>query len=107
MIEERPTLQECQAFHRWLDEQKGFSNDLPANVMLLVEEVGEVAKAVRSYLKGGRLGDSQEQELARDHLREELADCLAYIAKLANYTDIDLERAYVEKMRYNMTRVWD
>jgi NTP pyrophosphatase (non-canonical NTP hydrolase) len=27
-----------------------------------------------------------------------LADCLAYLLKLANYTGVDLERAYLAKM---------
>ena len=104
MVKDQPTLRDCQAFHAWLDEKKGFSRDLPLNVMLLVEEVGEVAKEVRRMMHFA--SDDMRRETARDHLREELADCLAYIAKLANYTEIDLEKAYVQKMRYNIERVW-
>lgn len=75
------------------------------NVMLLVEEVGEVAKEVRRMRYAA--GDPAMSERARENLREELADCLAYVVKLANYTGIDLEAAYVSKMRVNMTRVWN
>lgn len=103
MLKQTPTLSDCQAFHRWLDCEKGFSDDLPTNVMLLVEEVGEVAKEVRRLLHAS---DEGVRQGARDHLREELADCLAFIAKLANYTDIDLEQAYVEKMTKNIGRNW-
>jgi NTP pyrophosphatase (non-canonical NTP hydrolase) len=39
-------------------------------------------------------------------LRNELADLLAYILKLANYTGIDLEQAYLEKMGHNIGRDW-
>ncbi len=108
MLPDRPTLQDCQAFHEWLDEEKGFSQDLPLNVMLLVEEVGEVAKEVRRLQ--GTLGYPDlvtREEEAREHLRDELADCLAYIVKLSNYVGIDLEVAYVRKMRYNMVREWN
>ncbi|OPG15963.1 hypothetical protein B2M26_09050 [Ferroacidibacillus organovorans] len=71
--------------------------------MLLVEEVGEVAKEVRRLLHAT---DDAVRQGAHDHLREELADCLAFIAKLANYTDIDLQQAYVEKMTKNIGRNW-
>ena len=108
MLSDRPTLRECQEFHRWLDREKGFSGDLPTNVMLLVEEIGEVAKEVRGLMRSGAdPGRLRQAQAARGRLREELADCLAYIVKLANYTDIDLEQAYVEKMRVNIERVWN
>jgi NTP pyrophosphatase (non-canonical NTP hydrolase) len=35
-----------------------------------------------------------------------LADCLAYILKLANYMEVDLEEAYLEKMKTNVGRNW-
>ncbi|PWI58965.1 MazG nucleotide pyrophosphohydrolase domain-containing protein [Sulfoacidibacillus thermotolerans] len=108
MLPDRPTLQDCQRFHEWLDKEKGFSQDLPLNVMLLVEEVGEVAKEVRRLQ--GAMGHPEmiaKEGEAREHLRDELADCLAYIVKLANYVGIDLELAYVRKMRYNMGREWN
>ena len=107
MLGDQPTLRDCQQFHRWLDREKGFTGDLPTNVMLLVEEVGEVAKEVRRLATWGPDPEKVvDRSAARNRLQEELADCLAYIVKLANYTDIDLERAYVDKMRVNITRVW-
>lgn len=42
----------------------------------------------------------------RDGLAEELADCLAYVVKLANYAGVDLEAAYLTKMRRNLGREW-
>lgn len=106
MLKAQPTLRDCQSFHRWLDQEKGFSQDLPVNVMLLVEEVGEVAKEVRRIGRANELGQSDRLAAAKQHLREELADCLAFIVKLANYTGIDLEEAYVEKMQVNIERIW-
>lgn len=107
MLPDRPTLQDCQVFHQWLDKEKGFSQDLPLNVMLLVEEVGEVAKEVRRLQRAvAEFDSSEKEEEVRDHLRDELADCLAYIVKLSNYVGIDLETSYVRKMRYNVEREW-
>ena len=45
-------------------------------------------------------------EMNRAGLRDDLADLLAFILKLANYTGIDLEQAYLDKMRVNLGRTW-
>ncbi len=42
----------------------------------------------------------------RSQLKQELADSMAYLIKLANYTGIDLEAAYLEKMNSNVDREW-
>ncbi|MCL4265943.1 MAG: deoxynucleoside kinase [Anaerolineae bacterium] len=39
-------------------------------------------------------------------LRDELAEMLTHLLKLANVTGIDLEEAYLEKMRKNISRTW-
>ena len=62
----------------------------------------EVINAVR-YL---RRTDEAEVEAARAHIAEELADCLAFISKLANGFEIDLQEAYVQKMKRNIGRTW-
>jgi NTP pyrophosphatase (non-canonical NTP hydrolase) len=83
--------------------------------MLLVGEIGEVTQALkavhwmtRSRRSGGEPAKSFEQALAveRENLGQELADCLAYIFKLANYMGIDLQAAYLQKMSDNMSRTW-
>jgi NTP pyrophosphatase (non-canonical NTP hydrolase) len=42
----------------------------------------------------------------RENIGQELADYLAYILKLANYTGVDLQEAYLKKMKKNLERVW-
>ena len=100
-----PEIRDMQAFHALLDEEKGFDRDMLRNIAYLVSELGEVVGAVRRSLRlRGQPGERQ----ARDHLGEELADCMAYLLKLANYADIDLQAAYVKKrMRQNVDRAWD
>jgi NTP pyrophosphatase (non-canonical NTP hydrolase) len=39
-------------------------------------------------------------------IESELADCMAYLLKLANYVGIDLEKAYTGKMKANRARSW-
>jgi NTP pyrophosphatase (non-canonical NTP hydrolase) len=97
------SIRQLQAFHQSLDREKGFDLDMLRNVAYLSEELGEVVHAIRD-LK--RAADPSALEEARAHLGEELADCLAYIVKLANYGGVDLQEAYVSKMERNLTRVW-
>lgn len=105
-----------QQFHRDLDVAKGFDGDLFFNYLLLVEEMGELAtnlvkiwaeskrRLVNGHGPAATLEEAIEQN--RTALRGDLADLLAFVLKLANYTGIDLEQAYVEKMRSNLNRTW-
>ncbi len=105
-----------QTFHRELDTMKGFDPDLFFNYILLVEEMGEIASELvkvwsdaARYRADGRTTDSAHREAIEKHratLRNELADLLAYTLKLANYTGIDMEQAYLEKMKKNIARTW-
>lgn len=54
-----------------------------ATMLWLVEEVGELAEAIRR----------EEPE----NIEEELADCFAWIGALANLYGVDLERAFLKK----------
>ena len=92
-----------QAFHAWLDEVKGFDQSPMLNLAYLAGEVGEVINALRGLQ---RAEDDGAFERAQAHIAEELADCLAFIAKLGNILEIDLHDAYREKMRVNIGRTW-
>ena len=105
-----------QQFHRELDVLKGFDGDIFYNYLLLVEEMGELstelirvwAESRRRLVDGRGPAVTLEEAIAQNRasLRNELADLLAYILKLANYTGIDLEQAYLDKMRVNLGRTW-
>jgi deoxyguanosine kinase len=116
LVEGRRRLGDFQRWHRALDQKKGFSTDPYLNFICLTEEVGELGAEMkqvwtaqeRHYKKVGNRREAQDRALQEHlpHLRGELADCLAYLLKLANYTGIDLEEAYLEKMRTNVGRNW-
>ena len=96
-------LGDFQAFHRRFDEERGFSTDPYFNMLLLQEEVGELARALAQRWRAEAQGRAED---ALPALHEELADVLAYLLKLANYLGVDLEKAYVGKMRANTARQW-
>ena len=109
-------LANFQEFHRHLDHSRGFDPDLFLNFTLLTEVMGELATEMVHVWRdskrlevGGYDPESAHQEAIskrRQALRSELADLLAYTIKLANYTGIDLEEAYREKMQLNLNRAW-
>ena len=100
---DNPSLRAFQAFHESLDQEKGFDDDMFRNVAYLSEEIGEVVNAIRAFKKADTPSLLEE---SRYQLGEELADCLAYILKLANYSNVDLQEAYVRKMERNLDRTW-
>lgn len=109
-------LSDYQRFHVELDQVKGFDTDMYFNHLRLSEEVGELSRELarlwvaESSLVAQGLSQTQAREKALlDHhgaIESELADCMAYLLKLANYASIDLEAAYLEKMKINQDRSW-
>jgi NTP pyrophosphatase (non-canonical NTP hydrolase) len=67
----------------------------------LVEEIGEIARALRK-LRGDKFAaDTHQAELA-----DELADAFIILCDLANCERIDLFDAFIAKEKVNRKRVW-
>lgn len=101
-------LTDYQGFHRWFDAKQGWEQESLENAtLLLVEEVGEVAQLLKK-IRWRAESDGREAAVAefRGELGAELADCLAYLLKIANRAGIDLNEAYLAKMQKNLTRTW-
>jgi NTP pyrophosphatase (non-canonical NTP hydrolase) len=96
-------LKDLQIFHRELDKEKQFDQDVFRNIAYLSGEIGELVSAVRKLRKAK---NSSEARDARNQVGEELADCLAYVIKLANYGEVDLQEVYINKMKQNLNREW-
>lgn len=63
--------------------EKDAARGIDGTFMWLMEEVGELASALR--------GDD------RDNLREEFADVIAWLTTIANVAEVDLDMALKEK----------
>lgn len=109
-------LADFQQFHVELDKIKGFNTDVYFNYLCLSEEMGELGselaklwKAQEAKVLGGATSTQALRQALDDQraaIEKELADCMAYLLKLSNYTGIDLETAYMNKMRANQNRQW-
>jgi NTP pyrophosphatase (non-canonical NTP hydrolase) len=99
-----------------LDRLKDFDTDVYFNYLCLSEEIGELGSELAQLwrkehlLRAKGLEEKRARETAMSQYREavqsELADCMAYLLKLANYANIDLETAYLAKMSVNRERTW-
>lgn len=69
--------------------------------MLLLEESGEFAKAVRKHAGLKAAPDTETKEVA-----EEAADVLIILLGLCNMLGIDLEQAFRDKEERNKKRTW-
>lgn len=68
-------------------------------VVSITGEVGEVANIVKKIVRGDfTLGDKKSE------IQEELADIFIYLIKMAYQLDINLEKAYINKMKKNKNR---
>jgi NTP pyrophosphatase (non-canonical NTP hydrolase) len=96
----RPTLGDYQTLIKKLIVERGYNEEtVPQVMMLLTEEVGELAKAIRKLE-----GQKTHQDSKVHQAGEELADCLWLIIDIANRLDIDLEQAFRAKEAKNSKR---
>jgi len=100
----RESLPALQRYVADMVEARGFSGELPRDVMLLMlEEVGELAKALRKA-EGLKIDTAKLSSYGA--LGDEMADVLLYLIALANATGIDLATALRTKEEQNDRRVW-
>ncbi len=96
------SLADLQAYVKRTGEERGFSDETAQDsLMLILEELGEVAKAMRP-LRGIKVAnDSQYVELAH-----ELADVQLLLLSLSNKLGINLSDAVITKEQRNRQREW-
>lgn len=98
----QPTLSDIQQYveaalkHRHLTD-----STLQDEFIMLVEEVGELAKALRQHT-GHKMGT----DAASTNVRHEVADVLWMILAICNQLNIDAEQVLREKDAHNITRTW-
>lgn len=97
------TLKKLQAYVKYTGLERGFSEETVQDTfMLLVEELGEVAKAMRP-LHGVKVADDSKLS----EISHELADVQLLLLSLGNKLDIDIWDAVVAKEQKNRARKWN
>ena len=102
----KPTLGDLQTDIAALIIERGWEKENVEDVfLLLVEEIGELAKEVRKHT-GKHVDRTRVKQVTHEELEGEFADVLNYLLDLANHMNVDLERAYRNKQIEVATRKW-
>ncbi len=104
-LNENNTLTEVQEYIRKVIEIRGFDKQLPEQTMLLLtEEVGELAKAIRKDKTKMCIDNNKINNY--DTIESEVADVFIVLTTICNKFDIDLFSALRNKEEENIKRKW-
>jgi NTP pyrophosphatase (non-canonical NTP hydrolase) len=93
-------LRVLQAYYDAVASRRGYTDETPQDVMLLItEEIGELARAVRRAV-----GLIRDTGFTDENAAEELADVQLYLVHLANALQVDLASAVSAKETVNSRR---
>jgi len=103
-LKDNPQLKDFQEYIKLLAEERGWDKNNPLEIFLLLsEEIGELAKAIRNKMK---LYHEPGKKIKPNELEYEFADVFSYLLDLANQFNIDLEKAFRAKEEKNLKREW-
>jgi NTP pyrophosphatase (non-canonical NTP hydrolase) len=98
------SLRGLQSLVRQVAAERGFDDETHGDkILLMLEEFGELAKALRKHV-GLKIDEARQGEYRA--VSEEMADMLFYLLDLANACGVDLLTAFREKEQRNAARRW-
>lgn len=104
-LNENNTVQEVQNYIKEVIELRGFGNqEIEKTMLLLLEEVGELAKAIRK--NATNMSIDKDKISHYDTIESEVADVFIVLNSVCNKLDIDLYQALKEKEKENIKREW-
>ncbi len=105
-LNEKNTLQEMQEYIKKVIEIRGFANqEIEKTMLLLLEEVGELAKAIRKNATS--MSVDKNKMYNYDTIESEVADVFIVLSSVCNKLGIDIYKAVKDKEEENIKRVWE
>jgi NTP pyrophosphatase (non-canonical NTP hydrolase) len=103
LLNEKSSVAEIQKYIKDMKKDRKFDGvTIEREMMLFVEEIGELAKAIRKNTNGC-LDVAKKYDT---NVEEELADCFIYLLNIANMNNVDIFKAFKDKERKNCDRIW-
>lgn len=100
------TIIQVQEYIGKVIELRGFSKqNIEKTMLLLTEEVGELAKAIRKEQTSMSIDKSKISNY--DTIESEVADVFIVLCSICNKLNIDLFSSLKEKEKENITRKWN
>ncbi len=98
-------LNEIQAYIKNVIEIRGFGNQpVEQAMLLLIEEVGELAKAIRKEKTNMCIDKNKIKNY--DTVEGEIADVFIVLTSVCNLLNINLYDVFYEKEKINVERNW-
>ena len=104
-ISNSSTIDELQNYIKEVINIRGFSNQrVQDKMLLLLEETGELAKAIRKTLPEASIDYTNIENYT--NIEEEIADVFSVLVSICNKLDINLYTALKNKEEKNIKRNW-
>ena len=104
-LEKTNNLNEIQNYIKQVIDIRGLeSQTVLENMLLLSEEVGELAKAIRKETKS--MSVDTEKLYNYDTIESEIADVFTVLNNISNKLNINIFDSLVKKERINIKRMW-
>ena len=105
LINSNKNINQIQKYIEDVIELRGFSNQKVQDKMLLLfEETGELAKAIRKTLPKASIDYDKIEDYTE--IEEEIADVFIVLVSICNKLNINLYEAFKNKEEKNVERKW-
>ena len=104
-LTDKSSINEIQSYIKEVMQIRGFNKEKSSEkILLLVEEVGELAKAIRK--NENNLGIDKTKEYNYSSIESEIADVFIVLLSICDILNIDLLKAFLNKEEENIKRIW-
>ena len=104
-LTDKSSINEIQSYIKEVMQIRGFNKEKSSDkILLLVEEVGELAKAIRK--NENNLGIDKTKEYNYSSIESEIADVFIVLLSIYDILNIDLLKAFLNKEEENIKRIW-
>jgi len=104
-LTDKSSINEIQSYIKEVMQIRGFNKEKSSDkILLLVEEVGELAKAIRK--NENNLGIDKTKEYNYSSVESEIADVFIVLLSICDILNIDLLKVFLNKEEENIKRIW-
>ena len=104
-LTDKSSINEIQSYIKEVMQIRDFNKEKSSDkILLLVEEVGELAKAIRKNER--KLGIDKTKEYNYSSIESEIADVFIVLLSICDILNIDLFKVFLDKEEENIKRTW-
>ena len=104
-LSNKSSINEIQSYIKKVMEVREFNKEKSSDkILLLVEEVGELAKAIRKNER--KIGIDKTKEYNYSSVESEIEDVFIVLLSICDILNIDLFKAFLDKEEENIKRIW-